>query len=248
MKRTERIELTRSLLDDGRLTRRDISKLVGRSERWVKNIARQYPRSSTIQVVYPPEPVRNRAIILDEPSGESTASDVIWCWVNRIAGFAILILCVFAAPHYARFKAEASNGARKRNPFVRHSPELNGKDTLTWHHQLRGNRGNQRRPRPTHFPSALVVRTATPRSTRAKAYSSPFTRSSTSPGADTKAAIAGRLPSSVDRDPEILTLGANPKRDEQLRSAQAHLQRGGSIKNKRLRRSGGAYYLVDGKP
>jgi hypothetical protein len=49
-----------------------------------------------------------------------------------------------------------------------------------------------------------------------------------------------------DRDPEILTLGANPKRGEQLRNAQAHLKRGGSLKNKRLRRSGNAYYLVDG--
>jgi hypothetical protein len=49
-----------------------------------------------------------------------------------------------------------------------------------------------------------------------------------------------------DRDPEVLTLGANPKRDEQLRGAQAHLKRGGSLKNKRLRRLGSAYYLADG--
>lgn len=49
-----------------------------------------------------------------------------------------------------------------------------------------------------------------------------------------------------DRDPEIMTFGSNPKRDEQLRSAEAHLKRGGAIKNKRLRRSGNAYYLTDG--
>lgn len=50
----------------------------------------------------------------------------------------------------------------------------------------------------------------------------------------------------ADRDCEILTLGCNPKRDEELAAAQAHLARGGSIKNKRLHRSGTAFYLRDG--
>ena len=50
----------------------------------------------------------------------------------------------------------------------------------------------------------------------------------------------------ADRDCEILTLGCNPKRDEELAAAQAHLARGGMIANKRLRRSGSAYYLTDG--
>ena len=50
----------------------------------------------------------------------------------------------------------------------------------------------------------------------------------------------------ADRDREILSLGCNPKRDEQLAAAQAHLARGGTIKNVRLRRSGNAYYLTDG--
>jgi hypothetical protein len=50
----------------------------------------------------------------------------------------------------------------------------------------------------------------------------------------------------ADRDCEILTLGCNPKRDEELAAAQAHLARGGTIVNKRLRRSGNAYYLADG--
>jgi len=49
-----------------------------------------------------------------------------------------------------------------------------------------------------------------------------------------------------DRDPEVLSLNSNPRRDEQLRSAQAHLQRGGKSSNKRLRLSGNAYYLTDG--
>jgi hypothetical protein len=49
----------------------------------------------------------------------------------------------------------------------------------------------------------------------------------------------------ADRDCEILTLGCNPKRDEELAKAQAHLERGGTIINKRLRLSGGAYYLAD---
>lgn len=49
----------------------------------------------------------------------------------------------------------------------------------------------------------------------------------------------------ADRDCEILTLGCNPKRDEELAKAQAHLERGGTITNKRLRFSGGAYYLAD---
>jgi len=49
----------------------------------------------------------------------------------------------------------------------------------------------------------------------------------------------------ADRDCEILTLGCNPKRDEELAKAQAHLERGGTITNKRLRLSGSAYYLAD---
>jgi hypothetical protein len=49
----------------------------------------------------------------------------------------------------------------------------------------------------------------------------------------------------ADRDCEILTLGCNPKRDDELAKAQAHLGRGGTITNKRLRLSGGAYYLAD---
>jgi hypothetical protein len=49
----------------------------------------------------------------------------------------------------------------------------------------------------------------------------------------------------ADRDCEILTLGCNPGRDEELAKVQAHLERGGTITNKRLRLSGGAYYLAD---
>lgn len=49
----------------------------------------------------------------------------------------------------------------------------------------------------------------------------------------------------ADRDCEILTLGCNPGRDEELTKAQAHLEAGGTIMNKRLRLSGGAYYIVD---
>lgn len=49
----------------------------------------------------------------------------------------------------------------------------------------------------------------------------------------------------ADRDCEILTLGCNPKRDEELVKAQAHLERGGTITNKRLHLSGNAYYLAD---
>jgi hypothetical protein len=49
----------------------------------------------------------------------------------------------------------------------------------------------------------------------------------------------------ADRDCEILTLGCNPKRDEELAKAQAHLECGGTITNKRLRLSGGAYYIAD---
>lgn len=48
------------------------------------------------------------------------------------------------------------------------------------------------------------------------------------------------------REAEIISLGSNRKRDEQLRGAQAHLKRGGAIKKVRLRRSGNAYYFCDG--
>lgn len=49
----------------------------------------------------------------------------------------------------------------------------------------------------------------------------------------------------ADRDPQILSLGSNPGRDEELRAAQAHLERGGAIVNKRLRLKDGAYYIND---
>lgn len=51
---------------------------------------------------------------------------------------------------------------------------------------------------------------------------------------------------SADRDSEKLSLTSNPGRDEQLRAAQVHLERGGTIKNVRLRLSGKAYYFTDG--
>ena len=52
--------------------------------------------------------------------------------------------------------------------------------------------------------------------------------------------------SGKDREPELMTLGSNPKRDEELRRAQVHLKRGGTFKNVRLRRSGNAYYITEG--
>ena len=49
----------------------------------------------------------------------------------------------------------------------------------------------------------------------------------------------------ADREPEQLSLGSNPGRDQQLRDAQAHLERGGTIENVRLRQSGKAYYFTE---
>jgi hypothetical protein len=49
----------------------------------------------------------------------------------------------------------------------------------------------------------------------------------------------------ADREPELLSLGSNPKRDEQLKAAEAHLAHGGAIKNVRLRQSGKAYYFTE---
>ncbi len=50
------------------------------------------------------------------------------------------------------------------------------------------------------------------------------------------------------REREVMSLGSNPKRDVQMREAQAHLHRGGALKGKKLRLSGNTYYIVDGKP
>ena len=47
----------------------------------------------------------------------------------------------------------------------------------------------------------------------------------------------------ADREPEILSLGSNPGRDEELR-AHKRTSNGGAIVNKRLRRSGNAYYFA----
>ena len=45
--------------------------------------------------------------------------------------------------------------------------------------------------------------------------------------------------------PELLSLGSNPGRDQQLRDAQAYLARGGKITNVRLRQSGKAFYFAE---
>lgn len=45
------------------------------------------------------------------------------------------------------------------------------------------------------------------------------------------------------RESEIITLESNPKRDEELHTAQSHLKRKGPIKGVRLVRSGNAYYF-----
>jgi hypothetical protein len=46
-------------------------------------------------------------------------------------------------------------------------------------------------------------------------------------------------------EPELLSLGSNPGRDQQLRDAQAYLARGGKITNVRLRESGKAFYFTE---
>jgi hypothetical protein len=45
------------------------------------------------------------------------------------------------------------------------------------------------------------------------------------------------------RPDEIITLHANPKRDDQLKSAKEHISAHGPIRNVRLTRSGKAYYF-----
>ena len=49
-----------------------------------------------------------------------------------------------------------------------------------------------------------------------------------------------------DHGREVLVLGSNPGRDEELKRAQAHLERGGPLTNRRLRRFDKAYYFTDG--
>jgi hypothetical protein len=49
---------------------------------------------------------------------------------------------------------------------------------------------------------------------------------------------------SIDGRPnEIITLGCNEKRDNELRTAKAHLEKHGPIRNVRLKKSGNTYYL-----
>jgi hypothetical protein len=50
----------------------------------------------------------------------------------------------------------------------------------------------------------------------------------------------------ADREAEVMCLGSNPGRDKELQAARDHLEHGGTITHKRLRRSGNAYYLADG--
>lgn len=61
MKNVERLEVTHKLLDDGRLSDSQIATIVGRSKRWVRNIARKHPRHSSIEIIYAP-PVKPNVI------------------------------------------------------------------------------------------------------------------------------------------------------------------------------------------
>ena len=108
MTRVERIELTRKLLDAGRLSDLAIADCVKRSKRWVRNIARQYPRSRTIQTVDPPTPRRNAATaLIDEPPQRVRAvrrrlrprgyPNQWWRWADRIGCVVIAGLYIFAA-------------------------------------------------------------------------------------------------------------------------------------------------------
>ena len=109
MTRVERLKMTRLLLDDSRLSALDISKIVSRSPTWVKQIARQYPRSRTIRTIYPPTPVRNAATPRDDPprparsvrrrSRRSVYPNKYWCWFDRIAGLGYLGLLIFGVWH-----------------------------------------------------------------------------------------------------------------------------------------------------
>ena len=48
-----------------------------------------------------------------------------------------------------------------------------------------------------------------------------------------------------DREVEIMTLGSNPGRDEQMRAAESFIDRKGAISNKRLKKSRNTYYIED---
>jgi|GEM_PF-5955532 len=114
MTRVERTELTRNLLDDGRLADRDIAKLVGRSVRWVRNVARQYPRNSAIILVCSPKPARNVAASVDAPLRQaravrrrthlSTYPNQFWRWADRIGCITFAVLCVACSVRRAQFK------------------------------------------------------------------------------------------------------------------------------------------------
>lgn len=68
MTRVERLELARKLLDDGRLSEPAIAQLVGRSKRWLRNVARQYPRHSGVTFVTVPRVARTSAAAADKPA------------------------------------------------------------------------------------------------------------------------------------------------------------------------------------
>ncbi len=68
MTRVERLELTRKLLDEHRVPERAIAKLVGRSQRWVRTIARRYPRHSGVTFVTVPRVARTSAAAADKPA------------------------------------------------------------------------------------------------------------------------------------------------------------------------------------
>jgi len=57
--RAECLELTKKLLDDGRLSDDQIADVVGRSKRWVRKIVREHPRYSKVEVIYAPTPTPN---------------------------------------------------------------------------------------------------------------------------------------------------------------------------------------------
>lgn len=117
MRRAERLQLTCKLLDDGRLSDAQIADVVGRSKRWVRNIARQHPRYPEVEIIYAPPTKPNiiEAPVRAKRKSTSFRSRVrkvrktlatAWEWLGIVI---VLSLYTAGAVARARDKARAFN-------------------------------------------------------------------------------------------------------------------------------------------
>lgn len=112
MTRIERLDLTKKLLADRRLSDAQIADVVGRSKRWVRKVAREHPRWTQVQSIAVPALTPNVAITRDtlrekRASHGKSRYRQLWRWIDWIGSAALLGFYAVAIVQYAQPRTHA---------------------------------------------------------------------------------------------------------------------------------------------